>query len=205
MSRRVLTSMLDAGVERPEKRVFKVRIKKVFRQRRGELVSALLTVLRAARLAQDGDRATEARAARRLRGMVRLGARSAGVARPRRPCRLGRDQLREQRRPRGAAGRAAGMAERGGSRPATLMQPTAIVAKANPMGTLGESACPDLRAALLLVAEDPRSTGSLSAKRLGWWLKDVKNKPIGDLRLVKVELPRKPACWMLEENVPGTT
>ena len=39
-------------MERPEKRVFKVRIKKLFRQRRGEFVSALLTVLRAARLAR---------------------------------------------------------------------------------------------------------------------------------------------------------
>ena len=51
MTRRSVCAELDAGVERPELREFDVNPKDVFRQRRGELVSAALTILRAGRVA----------------------------------------------------------------------------------------------------------------------------------------------------------
>jgi hypothetical protein len=46
-TRRALLSAMDAGLERPETRVFSSNVIDVVRQRRGELVAAALTVLRA--------------------------------------------------------------------------------------------------------------------------------------------------------------
>jgi hypothetical protein len=46
-TRRVLLSAMDCGLERPETRVFSSNVIDVVRQRRGELVTAALTVLRA--------------------------------------------------------------------------------------------------------------------------------------------------------------
>jgi putative DNA primase/helicase len=52
LTRRALRCKLDAEVERPELRSFNVNPKEVFRRRRGELVAAGLTVLRAGRVAE---------------------------------------------------------------------------------------------------------------------------------------------------------
>ena len=52
LTRRSIRCELDAKVERPELREFAVNPKTVFRQRRGELVSAALTILRAGRVAE---------------------------------------------------------------------------------------------------------------------------------------------------------
>jgi putative DNA primase/helicase len=52
ITRRSLLCVLDAEVERPELRTFETDIKIVFRERRGELVSAGLTILRARHLAR---------------------------------------------------------------------------------------------------------------------------------------------------------
>jgi putative DNA primase/helicase len=51
LTRRSVRCELDAKVERPELREFAINPKTVFRQRRGELVSAALTILRAGRVA----------------------------------------------------------------------------------------------------------------------------------------------------------
>ena len=51
MTRRAIRAELDAGVERPELREFDFNPKDVFRERRGELVSAALTIMRAGRVA----------------------------------------------------------------------------------------------------------------------------------------------------------
>jgi len=54
--RRVLLCSMDAGCERPELRVFKVNVIEIAQARRGELVVAALTVLRAWHVAAPGDR-----------------------------------------------------------------------------------------------------------------------------------------------------
>ena len=86
MTRRSVRCELDAKVERPELREFNVQSKTVFRQRRGEFVSAPLTILRAP--AGGGARQLMLDAARRFRDVVALGTRPAAVARLRRSLRL---------------------------------------------------------------------------------------------------------------------
>jgi putative DNA primase/helicase len=195
MSRRVLTSVIDAGVERPEKRVFKVRIKKLFRQRRGEFVSALLTVLRAARLAHAEIERMQ---------LEPLGGFEDW-------CAWVRDPLVWLKRADPVASietsyeynidretlSAVVFAWRDDIGTVEI-SPQKVIDHANQMGTLGAYHHPALREALLEVAEDRRSPGNLSAQRLGWWLRKVNGQPIGNLRLVRVKSQRGCSNWKLE-------
>jgi putative DNA primase/helicase len=195
MSRRVLMSMLDAGVERPEKRVFKVRIKKLFRQRRGEFVSALLTVLRAARLA---------RAEIEQMNLEPLGGFEDWCAWVRDPLVwLGRAdpvasvEASYENNVDREVRQAVLLAWRDSFGVGAISSSQEAIDRASAMGAIGYCH-PALREALLLVAEDRRSPGNLSAKRLGWWLNKVKGQPIGNLRLVKVKSPHGDPRWTLE-------
>jgi putative DNA primase/helicase len=197
MSRRVLMSMLDAGMERPEKRVFKGSIKTQFRQRRGELVGALLTVLRAARLAH---------AEIAQMGLALLGGFEGWCAWVRDPL-VWLDRAdpvtsveasyennvdREVRQ-------TVLLAWRDSIGVGAVSSPQEVIDQAGQLWNLGGHCHPALREALLLVAEDRHSPGNLSAKRLGWWLRKVNGQPIGNLRLVKVKSsPHGDPRWTLE-------
>ena len=85
LPRRSLRCEIDAKVERPELRVFPgTHIQTDFRRRRGELVAALLTILRAYQVSGE---AIDQAAAGRFRDVVALGARRPDLARLRRSLR----------------------------------------------------------------------------------------------------------------------
>jgi putative DNA primase/helicase len=197
MSRRVLLCAIDAGVERPEKRKFKVKIKKLFRQRRGELVTALLTVLRAARLAQAE--------------IARLDLEPLGGFED--WCEWVRDPLVWLGRTDPCASMEASyesnvdrealrivlLAWRDHVNSRADSSAQQVIDQANQMGALGTYRFPALREALLLVAEEHGRPGVLSAKRLGWWLRKVNGRPCDELRLIKVRGPHGHPRWRLQK------
>ena len=196
MSRRVLLCAIDAGVERPEKRAFKGSIKKRFRQRRGELVSALLTVLRAARLAREEIEQLQ---------LAPLGGFEEWCAWVRDPLVwLGRadpcasQEFSYESNVDRETARAVLCAWRDYIGLGVEVRAQEVVDRANQMGLLGAYHSPLLREALLLVAEERGVPGNLSAKRLGWWLRKINGQPIDGLRIVKTRSPQGHPHWRLE-------
>ena len=197
ISRRVLLCAIDAGVERPEKRKFKVKIKKLFRQRRGELVGALLTVLRAARLAQAEIVRLELDPLGGFEDwcewvrdpLVWLGRED--------PC-ASMDTSYESNVDREAL-RTVLFAWCDHVNLAADTSAQQVIDQADQMGALGTYRFPALREALLLVAEERGRPGHLSAKRLGWWLRKINGRPVDGLRLVKVRGLSGQTRWRLQK------
>jgi putative DNA primase/helicase len=199
MSRRVLLCTIDAGVERPEKRKFEGEsIKKMFRRRRGELVAALLTVLRAARLAQ-------AEIARLQ--LAPLGGFEEWCEWVRDPLVwLGRADPIKSTEESYAHNidneemRAVVYAWRNDIGQKAELRAQQVIDQADKKGVVGTHQFPLLREALLLVAAERGESDKLSAKRLGWWLRKVHGHPVDGLRLIKTRAPQGNPYWQLQSE-----
>jgi bifunctional DNA primase/polymerase-like protein len=181
--RRSLRCELDAGMERPELREFSVDAKTLFRRRRGELVMALLTILRAHQLVAP-------RPPRSPLGGFEMWSTWVRDALLWLDCDDPCSTMETIR---------ANDPEREAHEAVTLawldcipwnneMRIQGLIDQANKMDLLGTHQHAALREALFLVAEDPRRTGFLSSDRLGRWLRKVDGRIVGKLRIVKTRV-----------------
>jgi len=184
LTRRALLCELDAGVACPELREFDFNPKTVFRQRRGELVAAGLTVLRAGRVAKPKPISAPLGGFEMWSTWVRDTLRWLDRADP---CRS-MDRLREND-PLREAHTAVVIAWRDALGIGSKVQVPQIIERANLIQ--------ELRNALLVVAEERTRPGFISAKRLGWWLGKMDGKISHGLRLVRAGTTCGYALWSL--------
>jgi hypothetical protein len=185
VTRRALLCELDAGVARPELREFDFNPKTVFRQRRGELVGAGLTILRAGRMAKPKSISAPLGGFEMWSIWVRDTLRWLDRADP---CRsmdrlVENDPLRE-------AHTAVVIAWRDALGIGSKVQVQQIVERANLIQ--------ELRNALLVVAEERARPGFISLKRLGWWLAKMDGKiSDGGLHIVRAGTTSGYTLWSL--------
>jgi putative DNA primase/helicase len=195
ITRRVLLCMLDAEVERPELRTFETDIKTIFRERRGELVSAGLTILRARHLARPQPTFAPLGGFEMWSRWVRDALRWLDRADP---CRS-MDPLREKD-PSRIAHETVVLAWRDAFGIGTEVRAQQLLERAN----LSQ----ELRSALLEVAEERTRSGFISPKRLGRWLAKVEGEISNGLRCSRSAGQRHPrmatsvlgsgwVCWLL--------
>jgi hypothetical protein len=185
LTRRALLCELDAGVACPELREFNFNPKATFRQRRGELVAAGLTVLRAGYVAKPSPVSAPLGGFEMWSSWVRDTLR--WLDRPD-PCRS-MDRLREDD-PIREEHAAVVIAWRDALGIGSKLQVQQIVERANLIQ--------ELRNALLSVAEERVRPGFISLKRLGRWLKRMDGK-ISDngLRIVRAGTAHGYTLWSL--------
>ena len=184
VTRRALLCELDAGVACPELREFEFNPKTVFRRRRGELVAAGLTVLRAGRAAKPKPISTPLGGFEMWSTWVRDTLRWLDRADP---CRS-MDRLREND-PLREAHIAVVIAWRDALGIGSKVQVLQIIERANLIQ--------ELRNALLVVAEERARPGFISAKRLGWWLGKMDGKISNGLRIVRAGITAGYPLWSL--------
>jgi putative DNA primase/helicase len=183
--RRTLLCELDAGVARPELREFNFNPKAMFRERRGELVAAGLTVLRAGRVTKPQSVSAPLGGFEMWSSWVRDTLRWLDRADP---CRsqgqlYENDPLREEHT-------AVVIAWRDALGIGSKLRVQQIVERANLMQ--------ELRNALLEVAEERSRPGFISLKRFGWWLKGVDGKVSDNgLRIVRAGSADGYPLWSL--------
>ena len=184
LTRRSIRCELDAKVERPELREFAVNPKTVFRQRRGELVSAALTILRAGRVAELKPISPPLGGFEMWSSWVRNPLQWLGCADP---C----DSM--ERLYQGD--------------PARESHEVMIVTWRDHFGLGTEFHAQqlidrsllnqDLRTALLNVAQEKNTSGIISAKRLGMWLKKVDGKICQKMCIVRSRISAGYTMWKL--------
>ncbi len=184
LTRRAVRCELDAKVERPELREFKFNPKTVFRQRRGELVSAALTILRAGRVADPAPISTPLGGFEMWSIWVRNTLQWLGCADP---CNS-MERLYE-------------------GDPARESHEVMIVTWRDQLGISAEFHAQqliersvlnqDLRLALLAVAQEANTNGIISAKRLGHWLKKVDGKICQGLCITRSRTSAGYTMWKL--------
>jgi hypothetical protein len=184
LTRRSLLSELDAGVACPELREFAFNPKTVFRQCRGELVAAGLTMLRAGRVAKPKPISAPLGGFEMWSAWVRDTLCWLDRADP---CRS-MDKLREND-PEREAHTAVVIAWRDALGIGSKVQVQQIVERANLIQ--------ELRNALLVVAEERGRLGFISLKRLGWWLKKMDGKISNGLRIVYAGTASGYTLWTL--------
>jgi Bifunctional DNA primase/polymerase, N-terminal len=182
--RRTLLCELDAGVARPELRKFSFNPKTMFQQRRGELVTAGLTVLRAGRVAKPNFISTPLGGFEMWSSWVRDTLRWLDRADP---CRS-QSQLYE-------------------TDPLQEEHTAVVIAWRDALGIGSEvtvqqvieraSLIQELRNALLAVAAERGNAEFISPSRLGKWLSRVKNRVSSDgLRITRRMLDGR-SIWKL--------
>ena len=184
LTRRALLCELDAGVACPELREFDFNPKAVFRQRRAELVAAVLTVLRAGRVAKPKPISAPLGGFEMWSTWVRDTLRWLDRADP---CRS-MDRLREND-PLREAHTAVVIAWRDALGIGSKLQVQQIIERA--------ALIQELQNALIAVAEERARPGFISAKRLGWWLKKMDGKISNGLRIVCAGATQGCALWTL--------
>jgi len=184
LTRRALLCELDAGVACPELREFDFNPKTVFRQRRGELVAAGLTVLRAGRVAKPTPISAPLGGFEMWSTWVRDTLRWLDRDDP---CRS-MERLREND-PAREAHTAVVIAWRDALGIGSKVQVQQIIERANLIQ--------ELRNALLAVAEERSRPGFISAKRLGWWLGKMDGKISSGLRIVRAGVTCGYPLWSL--------
>jgi hypothetical protein len=185
LTRRALLCELDAGVACPELREFDFNPKTVFRKRRGELVAAVLTVLRAGRAAKPTPISAPLGGFEMWSSWVRDTLRWLDRADP---C-SSMERLREYD-PLREAHTAVVIAWRDALGIGSKVQVQKIMERANLIQ--------ELRNALLVVAEERSRPGFISAKRLGWWLGKMEGKISSGLRIVRAGSLHGYPLWTLK-------
>jgi putative DNA primase/helicase len=172
LTRRALRCDLDARVERPELRSFTVNPKTVFRRRRGELVAAGLTILRAGRVIGLKPSVTPLGGFEMWSSWVRDTLIWLDRADP---CQS-MEELRE-RDPAWEAFNALIISWR---------DYLGIGCELHAQQVIDRSVLiQELRTALLAIAEDRKSSGFISAKRLGRYLVSIEDKVTHGLRITR--------------------
>jgi deoxyuridine 5'-triphosphate nucleotidohydrolase len=184
LTRRALLCELDAGVACPELREFDFNPKTVFRQRRSELVVAGLTVLRAGRVVKPKPISAPLGGFEMWSSWVRDTLRWLDRADP---CRS-MDRLREND-PLREAHTAVVIAWRDALGIGSKLEVPQILERAKLIQ--------ELRNALLVVAEENKRPGFISARRLGWWLGKMDGKISNGLRIVRAGAMRGYTLWSL--------
>jgi hypothetical protein len=184
LTRRALLCELDAGVACPELREFGFNPKTVFRQRRGELVAAGLTVLRAGRVAKPTPISAPLGGFEMWSSWVRDTLRWLDRADP---CRS-MDRLREND-PLREQHTAVVIAWRDALGIGSKVQAQQIIERANLIQ--------ELRNALLAVAEERSRPGFISTKRLGTWLGTIDGKISNGLRIIRAGIQHGYQFWSL--------
>ena len=184
LTRRSIRCELDAKCERPELREFDFSPKVVFQQRRGELVSAALTILRAGRVAELKPISPPLGSFEMWSAWVRNPLQWLGCADP---C-SSMERIYE-------------------GDPERETHETVICAWRDHLNIASEFHAQqlidrsvlnqELRTALLAVAQAQNSAGIISAKRLGLWLKKVDGKVCQGLCIRRSRISAGYVLWML--------
>jgi hypothetical protein len=184
-TRRALMCNLDTGVERPELRSFAEDVAKEAQRRRGELVTAVLTMLRAwhlakQRIALPAFGSFEEWSFRIREPLVWLGKCD--------PC----ETLAEVRANDPRRSELVAVVEQWKTHLTVNQQYTA-------QEVIGRALIdPDFHNALLAVAQS-RSGGSVSSARLGLWLNQVKGKLVNGLKLLRDGIRHGYTLWKLTQ------
>jgi putative DNA primase/helicase len=184
LTRRSIRCELDAKVERPELREFDVNAKMMFRERRGELVSAALTIIRAGRVAELKP-----------------------ISPPLGSFEMWSDWVRNPLQWLGCADPCDSMERIYQGDPEREAHETMIVVWRDHLNVGSEFHAQqlidrsvlnqELRTALLAVAQIPGGTGIISAKRFGHWLKKVDGKVCQGLCIRRSRMLLGHTMWIL--------
>jgi len=198
MTRRALRATLDAGVERPELRAFDRDPLAMVTERRGDYVSAGLTVLRAFHIAgrpqQRAPLGSFADWSRWVRdALIWLGEAD--------PC----DTMEELRgadpKLEALTSVLEGWREVIGLQPANVRDVIERATEQRPqLYGRAEFLHPEFREALLRVAGEG---GAINGRRLGKWIGSHQNRIVGGLRLVNAGVSAGFTRWQLQHAEPG--
>ena len=195
LPRRSLRCEIDAKVERPELRVFPgAHIQTEFRRRRGELVAALLTILRAYQVAAPLPDRTPLGGFEMWSHSVRNALIWLGCADP-----CGTIEVIRTANPEREKHEAVVLAWRDHFGLGTIVTVRELIEAASlSQFALQQPATRQrLCDALLAVAEDHRHRGSVSTDRLGRWLSKVNGKFEKGLRIIRAGTRHGYPLWQL--------
>jgi|GEM_PF-662499 len=198
MTRRALRATLDAGVERPELRAFDRNPLAMVSERRGDYVSAGLTILRAFHIAGRPQQRAPLGSFTDWSRWVRDALIWLGEADP---C----DTMEELRGadPKLEALTAVleGWREVIGMRPASVRDVIERATEQRPqLYGRAEFVHPEFREALLRVAGEG---GAINGRRLGRWIGAHQNRIVGGLRLVNAGVSAGHTRWQLQNAEPS--
>lgn len=193
MTRRALRATLDAGVERPELRAFDSDPLAMVTERRGDYVSAGLTVLRAFHIAGRPQQRAPLGSFTDWSRWVRDALIWLGEADP---C----DTMEELRgadpKLEALTSVLEGWREVIGLQPATVRDVIERATEQRPqLYGRAEFVHPEFREALLRVAGEG---GAINGRRLGRWIGSHQNRIVGGLRLVNAGVSAGHTRWQLE-------
>ncbi|MSU92004.1 hypothetical protein GE300_20835 [Rhodobacteraceae bacterium 2CG4] len=199
MTRRALRATLDAGVERPELRAFDRDPLAMVSERRGDYVSAGLTVLRAFHIAGRPQQRAPLGSFTDWSRWVRDALIWLGEADP---C----DTMEELRgadpKLEALTSVLEGWREVIGLQPANVRDVIERATEQRPqLYGRAEFVHPEFREALLRVAGEG---GAINGRRLGKWIGSHQNRIVGGLRLVNAGVSAGFTRWQLEHAEPGT-
>lgn len=198
MTRRALRATLDAGVERPELRAFDRDPLAMVTERRGDYVSAGLTVLRAFHVAGRPQQRAPLGSFTDWSRWIRDALIWLGEADP---C----DTMEELRgadpKLEALTSVLEGWREVIGLQPANVRDVIERATEQRPqLYGRAEFVHPEFREALLRVAGEG---GAINGRRLGKWLGSHQNRIVGGLRLVNAGVSAGFTRWQLEHAEPG--
>jgi hypothetical protein len=201
MTTRAVLSVIDAGIERPEERKFKIEdLPDHLLRHRKELVAAALTVLKGYRAADSPPQNLQRwggfnQWTHEIRDpLVWLGCADPCKTRDRIIARdpereLNREVLTEWHTAKGDA----------------AIRVRDVIEAANELeGTFSDQfKHKELRNALLMVAEARDNAGSIDARRLGNWCSMIEDRVIGGLRLIREQKVEKTQLWRVRKVDSG--
>jgi putative DNA primase/helicase len=198
MTRRALRATLDAGVERPELRAFDRDPLAMVTERRGDYVSAGLTVLRAFHVAGRPQQRAPLGSFTDWSRWVRDALIWLGEADP---C----DTMEELRgsdpKLEALTSVLEGWREVIGLQPANVRDVIERATEQRPqLYGRAEFLHPEFREALLRIAGEG---GAINGRRLGKWIGGHQNRIVGGLRLVNAGVSAGHTRWQLETAEPG--
>ncbi|MGM0584747.1 MAG: PriCT-2 domain-containing protein [Pseudomonadota bacterium] len=199
MTRRALRATLDAGVERPELRAFDRDPLAMVSERRGDYVSAGLTVLRAFHIAGRPQQRAPLGSFTDWSRWIRDALIWLGEADP---C----DTMEELRgadpKLEALTSVLEGWREVIGLQPANVRDVIERATEQRPqLYGRAEFVHPEFREALLRVAGEG---GAINGRRLGKWIGSHQNRIVGGLRLINAGVSAGFTRWQLEHAEPGT-
>lgn len=198
MTRRALRATLDAGVERPELRAFDRDPLAMVSERRGDYVSAGLTVLRAFHVAGRPQQRAPLGSFTDWSRWIRDALIWLGEADP---C----DTMEELRgadpKLEALTSVLEGWREVIGLQPASVRDVIERATEQRPqLYGRAEFVHPEFREALLRVAGEG---GAINGRRLGKWIGSHQNRIVGGLRLINAGVSAGHTRWQLQHAEPG--
>ena len=189
LTRRVLAGKLDPGVERPELRAFPFSPTTMAKARRGELVKAVLTIVRAWLMSGEKPSKTVLGSFEEWSNFVREPLIWLGCDDPVNV--IEEVRLSDPRLARLGTVTEAWWAVFGEEEKTVAEVVAAAISKTEEYGPDSRWANPELREAFLAAASGGEH-GGINNERLGWWLRKNAGRVVGDLHFERVDGYKSP-------------